>query len=197
MITEEKQSARLIYEDGTEVVMSENSAVTLEPRDQDGVISTKLEQGVVKTQVIPKKSKLQQKNFRFLVKTKGVVLGVRGTEFWVQYDSKADEVKVNTLEGKVEAAKTSNDLQRGVTVALNPNFELRTQKGNFDSPKPFDPTGFSKNMQSQHREMHQMIVQSQNRPVSDLPGFQGSQIRNEHIEREKNLPSESRQGGEL
>lgn len=191
------QSARLLFEDGSELLLSQNSSVALEAKSGTTPHGAMISQGTVKVQVPSAKKtdeldtdiKVERVNdapkpYRFQIHTQYVVLGVRGTEFLVEVDSKTKNAQVHTLEGTVDAGKSFQALNLGQRTALNANQSIQARSEKIEAPKNFDRGSLEKKMQAEHPQMMKVM----NAPLRNQPDFRGTQIRQEMM-RQQGSPS--------
>lgn len=189
--TASNQSARLILEDGTELLISQDSSVTIDLAKPGEPPSANLKQGTVKVQVPSQENNEtddeikvehvnREKPYRFFMQTRYVVLGVRGTEFLVDYDSKSQQTQVHTLDGIVDAGESSKALKAGSRTSLSENHFILARAREMDAPRAFDRETFSKQFQSRHPHMMKVM----NSPMRSQSDFKGMQIRREFMKRQ-------------
>ncbi len=139
-------SARVLQEDGTQVVIGRSSSYTVRGPLQ-GAPSGELHFGEVRAKV----EKLTQSapgKLRFALKTRSMVLGVRGTEFVASSDAQGKS-EVRTLEGKLEAAKDVSTLTSGKGVPVAADQVLSALPGGkLGVPQAFDRQKFLADLQA-------------------------------------------------
>ncbi len=105
-----KSQAQVTLFDGSTLDLSANSKLTLnqlqQPSQKDKVISLKLALGKVFAQV----RKLFSSKSSFEIEAGGVVCGVRGTAFSMDFNPQTKSLDLNVLEGKVSAFSEGNTL---------------------------------------------------------------------------------------
>jgi hypothetical protein len=129
-------SAKIVYEDGTETSIGKYAQVMISELSADGEAkqtSIKLWAGKVWNKV----KTLLNANDRFEVETPTVVIGVRGTLFFVQIDDAAGSSKVVVLDGAVGVGGFSPAAQQEPEqiVALNQQFKVNSDPDPNNVPK--------------------------------------------------------------
>ncbi len=101
VITGKESSATLVMFDGSQLKISAKSAVTLsklqKPSPEDKILEFKLLVG----HILAKVKKLTSSSSSFEVDAGGVVCGVRGTQFAMEYIPKTHSLFLNVVEGSV------------------------------------------------------------------------------------------------
>lgn len=172
-------SARLVYGDGSVVALSTATEVKLED-NLSRVLS--LEHGTVWGKIEKSTTPLvspSPKPYRFLLRSRSVIMGVRGTEFLVETasDGEGGEVTVNTLEGTVDTAPDLPTLLEGKGLRLSQFERIRARKGvALGTTEAFQ----GEVLVARLKKDHGGLVRFFNRPVRRLRpnhGGRASQIR--------------------
>lgn len=112
------ESVRLIYADGSQLLIGKNTDLEVIAPDT-GVQWNHLHKGQVRAVVAkPSTSKKLVKSYRFGIRTKSCVSGVRGTDFTVETNEQGDQSTVRTLDGQVDVAKDQPSLLSGKGMSL-------------------------------------------------------------------------------
>lgn len=105
--TSEKSFVKIIYANGGRISVGPNSSIKLVKAKAQKISTLALLRGQLRANF----DKKDNKDYKFLIKTKSAALGVRGTDFHIIYNPDNNVSTVLTYEGKVEFAEnTSNDL---------------------------------------------------------------------------------------
>ncbi|HUP58759.1 MAG TPA: FecR family protein, partial [Bdellovibrionota bacterium] len=148
IITDDKTSVRLLYPDNSQLFIGKNTKihVTVHPKNKEVPVTT-LNQGQARTLVTKSKDKAKTK---FLMRTKSMVLAVRGTDFVTHANIEGkNEARAHTLEGEVlvaDPAKQDEIVAGGSGTPLKTDMEVRSVVGTIEAPKAFDRGAFLKMM---------------------------------------------------
>ncbi len=121
--TDSKSAARVVYPDGTELMIGRDSQVQL----HEGQWHT-LEKGKIRAW-IPKKKPAPKKKYRSGTRTRAAVMGVRGTEYLVEVTGNPSGALVSVLDGQVDVARNDADLNDGLLKRLSPGWSLQAGEG--------------------------------------------------------------------
>lgn len=143
LTTGSESSIVVLFPDDSRLIIHADAEVKVE--EWTGSLqAARLRSGQIRASVPPKKRPETGKGrVRFLVRTKAAVLGVRGTEFVMDYDSVLESLKVHALSGSVEVARDEDELfaDQGIQVGAGQGLEA-SSKG-IGTPMPFDPIKFA------------------------------------------------------
>ncbi|MBM4343104.1 MAG: FecR domain-containing protein [Deltaproteobacteria bacterium] len=148
-----KAAARILFGDGTHVTLSGGCDAEV-ARPLAGASGLVLHRGNLSATVAKPPTPVAVKpsaaaDLRFYIKTNAAVMGVRGTEFVVDHDDAAG-TKVHTLHGRVEVARSDDDLHLGRGVRLGPADRLRADKTGIGKPGRFDKAAFGRDRAKHH-----------------------------------------------
>lgn len=139
LTTGNESSVVMLFPDSSKLIVFAESEVKVE--EWTGSLqAARLHFGRIRASVPPARIPEKGKGpLRFLVRTKAAVLGVRGTEFVMDYDSVLESLKVHTLSGSVEVARDEDELfvDQGIRVDAGQGLEA-SSKG-IGTPISFDP----------------------------------------------------------
>jgi len=125
-------SVRLGYEDGSEVLLGEDSEVSIGTQTaEDGreVPLVELIHGKLWALINKIRSGDQDEDsHKFYIKDQNAALGVRGTEFFVTSE-KGKSIQVETFEGKVDVAESLENLRKGEVVSLAEGKKIERRAG--------------------------------------------------------------------
>lgn len=159
------------------VELSSDAEVTLTPKTKmhfekiDDRITPVLDAGVTHIDVPEADSK--EKKFRFFIKTKSAVMGVRGTEFVIE-ETESGETKLNTLKGEVGMAKDINGFKE--EAGKSPKW-IRVSEGN---------AGLWKRGESQIKEVRQFNTAQFRKQLKERhSGFMKAIEKRQEVRREK------------
>ena len=166
--TDSKTSIEILYDDGAEQAMGNNSELIIQPYENEAP-SSHLENGSSVVKVL--KSSANTKNHKFYIRTSTAVMGVRGTVFVVDTKSSSGgQTTLHTIEGTVEMAKSQKELISGAAIPVRQNEMLHIEKNNMGVKAPFNPTNYLSQLQISHPQGLQMIRnEMQNRDPNKKP----------------------------
>jgi len=163
--TPAKVSVRVLYPDGTQIAVGQNSEAEIQRQEGD-TSSQRLHSGQIWGQVTKIKNPVAGKSKpRFIIRTKTAILGVRGTEFVV--DQGAKEAQFHTLEGEVEIAKDEAALKAGKVTKLLQDQMLTAKAGKLEVPKAFDRQQFMSALTAKQPQFQQFLQQAP-KPYEEL-----------------------------
>lgn len=111
-------SLRVKFQDGSEMTLRKLTQWIVDST-YPGQVSSELVSGKARATVPPAPKGAPAKGpHRFIVRTKSIVMGVRGTDFFVESRPDSGKVSIHTIEGTVEAAAKPEEL------TSNPPFRL-------------------------------------------------------------------------
>ncbi len=136
VVTGEKSLAVLVYSDGSKIHIGPTSMFEVKEKRETTEMG-ELHKGTIRS-VIVKGQGTEKRPPRFLVRSRSVAIGVRGTDFVIELNQNRTRSEVHTLEGVVEAALTDNEIfdRRGVLVGEN-QFII-VDDNSISGPKSFD-----------------------------------------------------------
>ena len=103
--TEEKSYTKILFIDKSSLTVGPNTQVVITafPKEQAGIIS--LIRGQIRSRVTKDYMNIENKNqSKLFIKTKTAALGIRGTDFQVNYNEENQNSSLITFEGKVAMA---------------------------------------------------------------------------------------------
>lgn len=174
LITDDKTVIRVLYPDGSVVVVGHLSEYEVQEKDSENTQWNSLHSGEIHAEVTTQARKQRP---HFVIKTRSSIMGVRGTEFDISVDSKNDVTTLHTLQGSVDIANNSKDLISGHGVAVAHDRFVSAVSGKIGSPQHFDQKMYRSEQQKRHPEIRQM----QNQPLKNSP----------NTRTEKNVPRNS------
>lgn len=199
-----ESEAHVVYADGSQVFLSEGTQVR---RTQDGY---EMVTGEART-LVSKKAKAAGKDsgkYKFVVRAKSTVMGVRGTDFVVGLQQ--EQLNLNTLEGQVDAAPSMGDLVKGVNRVEIPAGMAITQSLGvaqgaaarvLPPPQAFNVASFKQTLVDRHPQMEAKIQKVMDRmPEVKRPELKAPEQLNPENNgagelREQKGPSEGRGAG--
>lgn len=188
-------SARLVYGDGSVMALSTDTEVKLE---DDPLRIVSLERGTVWGKVekagapalsppSPAASP-SPRPYRFTLRSRAVVMGVRGTEFLVE-TAPDGEVTVNTLEGAVDTAPDLPTLFAGKGSSVSRFERIRARRGvAFGRAEAFQGDALVSRLKKDHGGLARFL----GRPVRRLRPGRGGAIRPQKLERQIRRKAERR-----
>ncbi len=196
LITDAKATANIVYPDGSEQSVGPNSQIQIQ--DFEGKVpSTYLEKGTSVIQV--PKGTGNSKGHKFYIRTNTAVMGVRGTIFVVDVQSKGGgRTVLHTLEGQVEIAASRKGLISGQGVAVRQNEMIQAGRNNIGMKSAFNPTKYMNQLQAVHPMGMQMIqrgMQERGQKM-DRPDDRGKNNRKGDSEGPRGEPGGPQQGGQ-
>ncbi len=175
-------SARLVYNDGSAVALSTNTEVQLQTEPgrvlelERGTVWGKIEKKPV-TEVVPAAG--TPSVYRFTLKSRSVVMGVRGTEFVVESGANG-ETAVNTLEGTVDTAPDLSILRAGHGVPVHRLERIRARAGTpFGKAEAFRSEEFGARLAKEHGGLARFLKRPVRRMRAKRPGFRRGEGRRE------------------
>ena len=133
-----RTSAKIVYPDGTKVIVGRLADVKIGEKSGD-VQFSELNSGEMRAAV----SKAGGgKKLKFMIRTKNVVMGVRGTDFLFRHDEHKEFSQLYTFDGRVELSRSEAELQAGKGVAVDMNYYADVTPTQIIGPKPFEPKPF-------------------------------------------------------
>jgi len=145
-------SLRLGYENGAEVLITENSSIKTvideNLKDDSETPMIDLLNGKIQA-FFNNESKTPSKKYKFIIKTKNSVMGVRGTEFVLEHDG--EKSSLHTTEGSVDFSENRESLREGNLKKVSKgNFIQRNKKEKIGKSKKFDRDKFMKKFRDSH-----------------------------------------------
>jgi hypothetical protein len=113
LITDSKTAGRIVYPDGTELMLGRDTEVKL----NEGQWHT-LEKGRIRAWIPKKNLSPAKKKYRSGTRTRAAVMGVRGTEYVAQVQQEGQEMLLRVLEGQVDVALSEKNLADGILKQL-------------------------------------------------------------------------------
>lgn len=149
IVTGDDQTVTIELSEQSELVLGPSSSFLIEKHLAEQKKNTLLHlfYGMVRALV----TKTYAKDEMFVLKTKDAVMGVRGTEFVAKIDSKTNETRLHTLQGKVALGSSLDSLQNAashVVVSAGHSSLMRPGMKLPETPKAFDASKFRKEMRS-------------------------------------------------
>jgi hypothetical protein len=140
--TGDKSSVRLVYPDESQVQLGKKSSATFESREGKPP-AVSVESGDVRaviTHAAPAKPQL-----KFLIKTKSVVMGVRGTDFTVH--AEGDAASVHLLSGELALGKPGEEDGLGSSgTVLKQGQLIEAKAGALGAPQAFQRAQYFKEL---------------------------------------------------
>ena len=113
LTTHQKEEVEMVAEDTSTILITENSVVRL-AQDPNAIQSISLDSGKLAGESaklkIPASGHDSAVKYRFLVRTKGAVMGVRGTQFVVESEGENGHSDFHIVDGVVDVAKDMDSL---------------------------------------------------------------------------------------
>src|SRR5690606_25802001 len=117
--TEDKSFVKLIFVDKSQMNLGPNSHMKIDtfPQNDPGIVT--LVKGQLRSKVTKNYMEMEQKNkSKLFIKTKTAAMGVRGTDFQVNYTPETNFTALVTFEGAVAMAKI-DEVAGGVVLDQN------------------------------------------------------------------------------
>ena len=167
--TGSRATARILYPDGSKLVIAKSSEVEIEDR-KGGAQWNRLLNGTVRGQVKKVKPADDAPSapvpglHRFIVRSKGVVMGVRGTNFL--FESGADQsAAIHTFEGTVDVAKSPEALAAGHSTPVQAGqFISADSQGAIGVPQTFDADAYAKRLKSEQPAFSRLSNEPEPKP---------------------------------
>ena len=193
--SEADQTIVIELAESTELVLGPNSSFVIEKFEPGRAQQTLLHlfYGMVRA-LVRKKYAADES---FAIKTKDAVMGVRGTEFVVQIDSRSGQTLLHTLKGHVALGTSLAALRSpasfvmvsaGMSSSLRPGFKQP------EAPKSFDQNLFRKEMRSVSPQFEKQLGAV--RSTSTVAGTQRSPVSLGVIKRDLDNKIEDKTRGE-
>lgn len=157
-----KTSAKIRYPDGSRLLVGRGTEVEVQEK-KDDVQFNKVYSGYVRG-LIRKTGKPESETPpRFIIRSRTVVMGVRGTDFTMAQagggaSSAASNAEIHTLEGVVEVAKTDEELFSGKGFRVEKDQMISADQTMIEKPKPFDRRVLEKVMQASQPDMKTFLA---------------------------------------
>ncbi len=147
IVTGAKNSAVLRYQDGTKLDIARETDFKLEDSEK-GTQWNRLKLGEVHASVT-KQTGGALKKPRFVIRTKSMTMGVRGTEFVLGADS-SGVAQLHTLEGAVDAAPNELALMSGKGVSVPAGNAISADRSGLRPQTEFNSEAFKRNIESNY-----------------------------------------------
>lgn len=166
----EKIAVRLLYDDGTQLVLAGKSRLVIEAMSA-GIRWNRLSSGKLRARVpsagddsaLPKK-------YRFGTRTRSAVLGVRGTDYFVRIDKTGKFSEFVTFEGVVDIHNSEKQLLSGKGVPVPQGELIRSTIGKLSDLKKWDRDQFMKAVEKEDPSFARLIekpLNSASKPPSE------------------------------
>lgn len=151
--TDSQTAARLIYSDGSQVLIGHSSKVEIQENSL-AQNSLELKKGKIRGLI---ESSRSQKKMKFHLKTRSAVMGVRGTDFVTISDQKQSSFYV--IEGMAEVAKSDHELKREVGQPVKGGSFTQTKRTRKYVPKskPFAAKPFLSKLDQENPKLSQLF----------------------------------------
>jgi len=162
-------SVRVIYPDGSVVVVGRSSKfyVVSIPAKQSRkeLYGGELVNGQIRS--IVRRSGVvnvnMRKRYRFVIKTKSAVMGVRGTDFVVEAPGE-NPIELHSFYGQVDLGVNSKNIMKEsgkpgvdfVTVNRNQFVSVLSGQASLPTPKEFDPEQYAQKLNTQQPDMNML-----------------------------------------
>ncbi|MBL7716399.1 MAG: FecR domain-containing protein [Bdellovibrionales bacterium] len=155
--TGNKTSAKIKYPDGSRLLVGRGTEVEVQ-ENKDDVQYNKVYSGYVRG-LIRKTGKPESETPpRFIIRSRTVVMGVRGTDFTMNQAAVASNAEIHTLEGVVEVAKSDEELMSGKGFRVEKDQMISADQAKIEPPKPFDRRVLDKVMQASQPDFKTFIA---------------------------------------
>ncbi len=140
ILTGEKSFVKLVFIDQSMINLGSSSEVKITSftKNNPGIIS--LIRGQIRSQVTKNYMELEDKNkSKLFIRTTTAALGIRGTDFQVNFEKKREETTLVTFEGKVAMNKLDSNTnhqnlnQRDLDKILERNDRIVVSRGEFSN----------------------------------------------------------------
>ena len=153
MVTGEGVAARLLYPDGSQLLLGENSELQIQ-LPEAGAPMAELQKGSVTAKVT--KAATPGAPYKLFIKTNAAVMGVRGTEFVDDHDPAAGKTELHTLEGRVEVGSSREEVGAGKGRGVEADQTLHADRAGVSRVEKFDRVAFIKHRQERHPHAHRL-----------------------------------------
>ncbi|MGK5082651.1 FecR family protein [Bdellovibrionota bacterium FG-1] len=148
--TNASTSLRLVYGDGTQLMIGRSSGVEI-LGEKSAAQSTHLAHGEVRAIVKPETS--GKKKIKYVVRTKTMTMGVRGTDFSVNTGADGQSTQMHTLDGQVDVAKDEQSVLSGKGLAVKRDQFVEATGGKISVPKTFDRDQFMNTLKQRQPDL--------------------------------------------
>ncbi len=145
-------SAKIRYPDGSKLLVGRGTEVEIQEHNGDtqfNKVYSGYVRGLIRKASQPDKSKPP----RFIIRSRTVVMGVRGTDFLL--DQKKD-LEIHTLDGVVEVAQDEKALMAGKGVSVPRGQMIDADEAKIHEPKPFNREQFEEALAQAQPDMNSM-----------------------------------------
>jgi hypothetical protein len=154
--TGEKVAVRISYADGSKQILAAKTRLKVFLTNT-GIPSPGFLEGAVENEVQPREKPAARP--KFVIRTKALVLGVRGTQFVVHTGPKG--LEVHTLKGVVEAGRNESELGTDRAIPIRQAFEIKLDGEKIPAAAtPFDPNEFLGMLAQKYPEVAQILSDS-------------------------------------
>lgn len=139
--TSKRSFAKFLFIDKSSMNLGPNSQIKIEtfPKNKAGIIT--LMKGQLRSKVTKNYMEIKnKKNSKLFIKTRSAAMGVRGTEFQVNYNPQNNATSLITFSGAVAMVQLENRIrrmdQRVLERAVSGNQAVIVRKGQFSGSNP-------------------------------------------------------------
>ncbi len=151
-------STRIVYKDRSQLSVGRASEVEVQGNEGGETQWTKLHAGQVQGKVT--RAAMKPKSYRYGVRTKSAVMGVRGTDFVVD-SADGQDAKVHTLDGQVDVAQDESSLLSGKGLAVLKNQFTEVKPGQaIPKPKQFDRGKYLQELNAKQPDFQSFMKQA-------------------------------------
>jgi hypothetical protein len=138
-----QSSARIAYPDGSALILGRQSTLEIES-PLNGAPASKLLSGMVQAVIEKSKTTGTQASgsHKFFISTPSGVVGVRGTQFIVEFSEAKNVTEMHALSGVVDMARDPKELESGNGVSIHESEVISAGKDDMSHPTPFDQKEF-------------------------------------------------------
>jgi hypothetical protein len=145
-----RTSAKIVYPDGTKVIVGRLSDITIGGKNGDQEVDD-VGSGEVRA-VVAKPPGGSEKKIKFVIRTKSAVLGVRGTDFLLRNDIQKARAEEYTLDGRVDISRSEAELRAGKATTVEMNHMAVITPAQI-TVKPFEPRPFISSVAGDNPEL--------------------------------------------
>lgn len=109
ILTHDKSFAQILLLDKTQINVGPNSKISLDQTTAEKIGFVSLLKGMIRTEVVKELGAAAGTKDKFFIKTRTAAMGIRGTDFLINYNPDNNITNLITFRGKVAMVKTENN----------------------------------------------------------------------------------------